>query len=136
MHEAHQSEGPGVEETDISLPVVIGMLAIVAATVVFTFIFVLVGSKALMKNRPPVAESIHPLADMAAEVEPTGPLLQFNPPIELEDFLAAEEEWLTSYGFIARDEEKVEDSVVRVPIERAIEMAVEHGVPKFEPSAR
>ncbi|MFN0152632.1 MAG: hypothetical protein ACKVU1_18165 [bacterium] len=52
------------------------------------------------------------------------PLLQTNPPVALADLRAAEERVLTTYGWINADV-----GIVRVPIEHAIDLLAERGLP-------
>jgi hypothetical protein len=64
----------------------------------------------------------HPLA---AERElPPAPRLQVTPALDLEAFRAARARELETYGWIDRDA-----GTVRVPIERAIDLVLEKGLP-------
>ncbi|HXI03463.1 MAG TPA: hypothetical protein VNI57_09840 [Candidatus Saccharimonadales bacterium] len=65
---------------------------------------------------PPIARS--------ARQEPPQPRLQTNPRKDLADMRAEEDAVLDSYGWV---DEKA--GIARVPIERAVEMVAEHGVP-------
>ena len=67
---------------------------------------------------PPPAEGAPQTARQ--EEVPPGPLLQVQPPAELRDIRAQEEKTLDSYGWEDR-----EMGVVRLPIERAMELLVE-----------
>jgi hypothetical protein len=58
---------------------------------------------------------------------PPEPRLQADPPRDLEEFLASEDEFLTTYGWINREE-----GVVRIPIDRAMELVAERGLPEWE----
>ena len=53
---------------------------------------------------------------------PTEPLLQVNPQIEWKEFQRLQMEQLNSYGWVSR-----EDGIVRVPIDRAMELLIERG---------
>jgi hypothetical protein len=55
---------------------------------------------------------------------PPGPLLQVDPAQELKDLLDWEERMLTGYGWVDED-----TGVFRIPIERAIEIVAETGLP-------
>jgi hypothetical protein len=59
-----------------------------------------------------------------------GPGLDAAPEAELESLLGGEEERLTTYGWIDR-----EGGVVRIPIERAMSLLVEEGLPAQEGEA-
>lgn len=53
------------------------------------------------------------------------PRLQTSPPVDLENYRAAETRELTSYGWV--DQQR---GVIRIPIDRAIELLVERGLPQ------
>jgi len=55
---------------------------------------------------------------------PTAPLLQATTRVELEAYERTEEEVLTGYGWIDQ-----ESGVVRIPIEQAMELVLERGLP-------
>lgn len=55
---------------------------------------------------------------------PPEPRLQVSPPADLAAMRAAEDEVLQSYGWIDKEE-----NVVRIPIERAMELLAERGLP-------
>lgn len=57
-------------------------------------------------------------------VEPPPPRLQSSPAADLRELRAAEEAVLNSYGWINR-----EAGVIRIPIERAMELTSERGLP-------
>ena len=55
---------------------------------------------------------------------PPGPRLQEHPWMELQDLRKNEEQALTTYGWVNKDA-----GTVRVPIDRAMEMVVQKGLP-------
>ncbi len=61
---------------------------------------------------------------MAERQLPPGPRLQIAPAKDLDDVRAAEDSVLYNYGWVVRDA-----GVVRIPIERAIELVVQRGLP-------
>jgi hypothetical protein len=63
-----------------------------------------------------------PLADTRAPY--TGPRLQVSPPQDTKAMKAAEAQILESYAWLDR-----ESGIVRIPIERAIELLAERGLP-------
>jgi len=65
---------------------------------------------------------IHPLA--AGREEAPEPRLQSTPALDLARFRAREEERLSTYGWVDRAA-----GVVRLPIERAMELVAEEGLP-------
>jgi len=69
------------------------------------------------------------LSPLAAELpkDPPDPRLQVAPAVDLKQVLAAEEEKLNSYGWVEPNA-----GVVRIPVERAMELVVERGLPVRE----
>ena len=65
----------------------------------------------------------YPLASQASRVPPE-PRLQINPRQDLSDLLAHEDQTLTTYGWIDKNA-----GIVRIPIERAMTLTVERGLP-------
>ncbi|MEE9235820.1 MAG: hypothetical protein V3U28_10325 [Candidatus Acidoferrales bacterium] len=61
--------------------------------------------------------------------QPPAPRLQVNPGQELEAFRQVEEERLSSYGWV-----DAEAGVIHIPIERALELLAERGLPVRPPS--
>ena len=55
--------------------------------------------------------------------EPPQPRLQASPPIDLREMRAAEDQLLHHYSWVDRDK-----GVVRIPIERAMDLLVQHGL--------
>lgn len=66
----------------------------------------------------------NPLAATYGRVEPPAPRLQVDPRLDIHDYRAAQERLLTTYGWV--DEQA---GVVRIPIERAIDILAERGLP-------
>jgi hypothetical protein len=72
------------------------------------------------------AKSDAPLHPMAAEhVQPPAPRLQAYPAQELEAYRQAQSRWILEYGWIDRGQ-----GLVHVPIERAMELVLEEGLPE------
>jgi len=69
------------------------------------------------------SHAIHPLAE---ETEPRPePRLQETPALDLERLREREDETLSTYGWVDR-----QAGVVRIPIERAMEIVAREGLPK------
>ena len=79
----------------------------------------------VLAARIAAGRSVHPMAEHRAV--PEGPLLQAEPAAELERRREHEASTLGSYGWIDR-----EQGLVRIPIERAMELALERGFPVRE----
>jgi hypothetical protein len=113
--------GAGHELSDLS-PRAIAIFGIVlAATVIACLILALwiFGFFAAREAKLDVPPS--PLAKPAA---PAGPLLQVSAPKDLKEMRAAEEKILTSYDWVDR-----QAGTVRIPIDRAMQLLVERGLP-------
>jgi hypothetical protein len=70
-----------------------------------------------------------PASTLATRTLPPEPRLQVDAPRDLRTLRAAEEETLTTYGWVSR-----EAGVARIPIARAMELILERGLPKTTPA--
>jgi hypothetical protein len=79
-----------------------------------------------LKRGPSPTDSWSPneAALKARAAQSTFPRLQVSPPLDLEAFRAKEQTELNTYGWINRT-----SGIVRVPIERAMEMVLQEGLP-------
>ncbi len=100
-----------------------GLVALVAVTGVLMYLLVgwLEGREIAKDPPPPV------LPEARAPHLPPAPRLQADPLTELRDLRAAEEGELASWGWV--DEAA---GIARIPVERAMELLVEHGLPAPE----
>jgi hypothetical protein len=110
----------------------VGQIALVVGAIVVTVVVSLVVSTVMMKlfgridGRRAIAQ------DQSALVAPSlapltrfpGPHLQVQPRMDLQGLRAIEDAQLTNYGWADR-----ERGVVRIPIERAMELLAERGLP-------
>ena len=71
-----------------------------------------------------------PLPEASQPRVPPGPRLQERPEAELLTFRLEEQDQLTSYGWVTESE-----GVARIPIERAIEILAERGLPATSAAA-
>ena len=106
----------GHEESDVS-PWAVGKFAIGLALVCVISLALLFGFFRYLLSEeggkaPEIAKS------------PPNPVLETEPPVELKAFRAAEEHELNTYGWV--DQQK---GIVRVPIDRAIDMLAKKGLP-------
>ena len=122
-HPAHH------EESDVNIRAILGFGAalLIVATVVHLLIYVLFGyftSREGVKVPPE-----YPLAAAAGLREPPEPRLQINPRQDLADLRAKEDELLGSYGWVDRNA-----GVVRIPIDAAMKLTLERGLPARQDS--
>lgn len=59
---------------------------------------------------------------------PPGPVLQANPAVDMQRFREQEQRKVSTYGWV--DERR---GIVRVPVERAMEMVAQRGLPRWQP---
>lgn len=124
-HNTHSTNGRGFEEQDANVGALakFGLgLAIVCALVLALIVW-LQGFFATQTQEAMPASS--PLA--AQRQAPPAPLLQVTPEKDLHLSRAAEDSVLHNYGWIVRD-----SGVVRLPIERAMELTAQRGLPLRE----
>ncbi len=124
MHKGHEHDrepdvSQGYEARDVNpRPVwwfTIGLLALTVGVMVL-----LVGMHRFLEGQ--YGSSTYPPAE--ERTVPDGPVLQANPRVQLDALREQEQETLTNYGWV--DEEQ---GIVRIPIERAMELVAEHGAP-------
>jgi hypothetical protein len=77
------------------------------------------------------ADAWRPVQNISRPRSGSSPLLQISPRLDLRDFRAQEDKQLTGYGWIDRTA-----GVVRVPIDRAMELVLQKGLPVATNSAR
>ena len=116
------SKNDGYEKSDlrlsgITLFVFVMTLIIVVSMVALTFLFNNFDQSAAQLDQP-----MSPL--MATQAPPPEPRLQSRPQLDREEMRAAEEAILNHYGWVNQSQ-----GVVHIPIERAIELTAERGLP-------
>ncbi|MCI0694884.1 hypothetical protein L0337_23110 [candidate division KSB1 bacterium] len=118
----HTDNGSGHEESDANVSAVtkfgIG-LAIISAVVLVLMVWLQNFFNEQTKRATPPPSPL-----MAERQLPPGPRLQVAPAKDLDEVRAAEDSVLNSYGWVVRD-----GGVVRIPIDRAIELVVQRGLP-------
>jgi hypothetical protein len=120
--------GPGYEVRDANLRVVVWL-----AFGVFMGTMVVMGGLLLLQQKYiDMANQRDPeLTPLRAErTRPHGPRLQASPTADYVAFRAEQEERLNTYGIIDRADP--EHPVVHIPIERAMQLIAEQGLPKVE----
>src|SRR3989442_5282615 len=81
-------------------------------------------SRQLAGDPPP-----SPIAEARAPRLPPGPRLQSSPVLDMEQLRAREDSVLTSYGWVDR-----QAGIGRIPIDRAVELLLEKGLPAPPPA--
>lgn len=87
---------------------------------------IVAGFLSMLKRGPVPTDLWRPLESLvrAAPKPPPFPLLQASPPADLDAFRKQEQTQLETYGWINRT-----SGIVRVPIERAMELVLSQGLP-------
>jgi predicted Co/Zn/Cd cation transporter (cation efflux family) len=117
----------GYEVRDVNLRNLVRLSVILA--VVLVVIFGLVGLLLYsFLNASQVAGSVPPppLLEEAQDLPP-GPLLQRDPEQDMQEMSTEQDAILNNYGWVDK-----KAGVVRIPIERAIELTLERGLPTRE----
>jgi hypothetical protein len=114
------------EESDVNIRGILGFAAALfaVAVVIHVLIWVLFryfeGSTARQQLQP-----TYPLATQQEQRLPPEPRLQTNPRQDMLDLRAAEDQTLTTYGWVDKNA-----GVVRIPIEQAMKLTIERGLPE------
>ena len=123
-HSGDSGDGVHHEASDVNISAIFGFGAAltVLAAVVFLVVYVLFG---FFDGRARLgAPAEYPLAVAQEDRLPPEPRLQTNPREDLSDLRAKEDEILGSYGWVDKNA-----GVVRIPIEVAMKLALERGLP-------
>ena len=116
----------GYEVRDVNLRNLVRLSVILA--VVLVVIFGLMGLLYNLLNASQVARSAPPPPLLEeAQGLPPGPLLQRDPDRDMQEMSTEQNAILNNYGWVDK-----EAGVIRIPIERAIELTLEWGLPTRE----
>jgi hypothetical protein len=124
-------EPGGYERTDAdaggTLRAGLYMLATMFVTALLVVPFYRLLARAETGAQPPAAEVIE---SAVSEPAPSFPRLLESEPRALALFRAQEDALLTSYGWVEKDK-----GIARIPIDEAMRLVAERGLPKFEAEA-
>lgn len=129
MTDPHAAPQGGYEKSDLKpKPIVLFAVALTVATIlVFVAAYGLVGFFGWW-DRSRLETPASPLATRAV---PSEPRLQVNAPRDFTSLLAAEQEVLTTYAWVSK-----EAGIARIPIERAMQLVLERGLPPAKGAGR
>ena len=116
-----EKDNPGYETRDVNLRLIMASLIGLSILIVVALLLMW-GMFRFLANRQ--ASLNVPLSPLAGSQQPPEPRLQASPAQELQQLRAEEDEILNSYGWVNKEAE-----VVRIPIERAMELTLERGLP-------
>lgn len=115
----------GYEQRDANAKWIFGIIAVLLVLGLIMH-FSLAGVLGRFEKRPDSPDALAGVRSVhsATEEAKNFPRLQLAPPEDLKRFRASEEVELNTYGWINRT-----DGVVRIPVERAMELVLERGLP-------
>jgi hypothetical protein len=119
---SHESPIHAHEATDLSIRGIVwfAVALIISGVVVH---FALGGFWVLLEGRREPAARISPFA--SPRQLPPAPRLQISPPADLKAFRELEIQQIETYGWVNRPA-----GVVRIPLDRAIDLVLERGLPR------
>ncbi len=129
-HPTSAAVAAGHEVKDASIhPIVITgiALAVLAGLVGLT----VYGMLRYLESRPVNAGTQNPLAETSQQQLPPEPRVEEHPQIELQQLRAEEDHLLSTYGWVDRTK-----GIVRIPIERAMELQLQRGFPVRKSAAK
>lgn len=115
------------EESDVNVGAIIryGIGLLLVGAVVQVFLWWLLGTYERQHER--AQTQVYPLAAGQQDRLPPFPRFQENPQQELQDLRAKQKALLEGYGWVNK-----EAGVARIPIEEAMKMVIERGLPTRE----
>ena len=117
----------GYETEDVQWPVLVGSLGFILLFMIIT-VFALAWMFSARDSLPAMRD-VAPMAMAEDRPIPSGPLLQASPPEDLKAYKTDAFHHLESYGWLDEANGKV-----HMPIERAMEIALEQGFPTGIPA--
>lgn len=115
------------EESDVNVGAILrfGVGLLVVAVMVHVFLWWLLGAYGRQNER--AQTQVYPMAAGQQDRLPPSPRFQQNPQQELQELRARQKALLDGYGWVNK-----EAGVARIPIEDAMKMVVERGLPVRE----
>ena len=113
----------GYEKRDASIRGLIQFAFWMALVIVATLVAMHFAFDAF-KKATPLGPTMSPMVKQGARMIPPAPLLQAHPHQELEDYCQAQQQQVTTYGWVDQP-----SGVVRIPIDRAMDLILARGLP-------
>jgi hypothetical protein len=123
---AQNSRRVGHELSDVGAKYISASALILAFAIAGNYLIVLETFKHFYAGPSTPQQTLEGAAPLFPE-----PRLQVNPRRDLDQLKAQENEVLTTYGWVDRD-----SGVVRIPIEHAMDLVSERGLPDFKPATK
>jgi hypothetical protein len=126
MHDSHTGSSTEVFDGEISYKQIILFMGYLLAFTAVTFVLMWWMIQGMENSLASGDSAPSPIPEANLPPESPGPQLQFYPPVaDIERLHAWEDERLESYAW-----ENEEAGVARIPIERAMEIMAERGLPR------
>ena len=129
MSAPHEPDNPEIahEESDVNVRAILGfgLALVVAAVIIHVSLWWLQGLYQRQTERAQM--QAYPLAAGQQEQLPPSPRLQEHPPQDMRELRDKQQALLNGYGWVNRDA-----GVARIPIEEAMRIVVERGLPTRE----
>ena len=129
MSEQRETDNPAVvhEESDVNVRAILGsgLALVVVAVIIHVFLWWLQGLSQSQAGRAQV--QTYPLAAGQQDQLPPGPRLQEHPQQDMSELRQKQDAILNGYGWVNR-----EAGIARIPIEDAMRIVVERGLPARE----
>ena len=122
-HTPTEGQEPKHELSDVT-PAPAIVFGIAVAILIAGSIFAVISLLNVFETRSVEGQKTGPALIDTEQLPLTGPRLQADPERDLRELQAADQAVLTSYGWVDRDAGRV-----RVPIERAMDLILERGLP-------
>ncbi|MGH7495771.1 MAG: hypothetical protein ACREOO_25725 [bacterium] len=122
MIDTKHTEPLGHETSDANVGAITKFGIGLAVLSVLVLVLMLGILKSFEKQKARATPALSPL--VSQRLQPPGPRLQVQPERDIEHLRAMEDSVLTSYGWVMR-----EANVIRIPIDRAIELTAQRGLP-------
>lgn len=122
-HEAPGHESAGHETSDASVHgIVYAALGLAIGTVLSGLI--VYGIFQYLANHPVTTAPLNPMAETDRQQFPPAPRVEDHPTVEVKDLHLQEDRILSTYGWTDK-----KTGVVRIPIDRAMELQLQRGFP-------
>lgn len=121
------ADNPGYERRDVRISALVwlALSVLLGTTAVFVVLWLLLG---YLENQARRADpQLSPLAE--TDRPPPAPRLQETPVEDLQALIQRDEALLTTYGWADKEQQ-----TVRIPVSRAMDLAVERGLPAPKPA--
>jgi len=129
-HTAPSPEATGHETKDASIRGIVftGLGLAIAAAIALSIVY---GIFQYLSTQPVTTAPPNPMAETGVQQFPPEPRVEEHPAVEIQQLHAKEDSLLSTYGWTDK-----EAGVVRIPIDRAIDLELQRGFPVRKEAAK